>query len=308
MSVSRPRRFGMGLGLVLFLSLSCSLPAGSPAPSAPPGDAVATALAQTQAVQMTIAYAAAATLTALPGATTQAAPLPEPSSTPTYTPAWTETPSLTPTLTMTFTPSVPMISVSVDTNCRTGPGKVYDLVGALTVGKSAEVVARDPTGNYWYIRNPNNPTAFCWVWGQYATVSGNIAGLPVYTPPPTPTPVPDFTVSFASTENCILMISLEFTVKNTGSLTWQSYQATATDTDHAVTKTVTSDIFREYSGCTALAGQDDLTPGESGTATVGGFSALTLGPHFNLTIKLCSQDGLGGTCLAKSISFTIPSP
>ncbi len=305
MFISRLRRFAM-LGLALSLSLACNLPAGLSAPGAPSGDVVATALAQTQAAQTAVAYAAAATLTALQSAATQAAPLPEPSSTPTSIPAWTETPSLTPTLTMTFTPSVPMISVSVDTNCRTGPGRVYDLVGALTVGKSAEVIARDPTGNYWYIRNPNDPTSFCWVWGQYATVSGNIAGLPVYTPPPTPTPTPDFTVSFASTERCTLVVALEFTVKNTGGLTWQSYQATATDTDHAVTRTTTSNIFREYSGCTALAGQDDLTPGESGTATVGAFPVLALGPHFNLTIKLCSQDGLGGTCLTKSISFTIP--
>lgn len=292
-------------GLVLILSLACNLPGGLTAPSTPAGDLVATALAQTQAVQTAIANSAAATLAAMQSATAQAAPSPMPSLTPTATVAWTDTPTLTPTLTLTFTPTVPMVSVSVDTNCRTGPGKVYDLVGALTVGKSAEVVARDPTGNYWYIRNPSNPSSFCWIWGQYATVVGNTAGLPVYTPPPTPTPTPDFSVSFAAVESCVASRVLEFTVRNTGSLVWHSYQTVATDTDHAITRTYTSDTFYEYNGCAPLAGPDDLMPGESGTALAGPFTP-PLGPHFTLAIKLCSQNGLAGTCLTKNISFTVP--
>ncbi len=292
-------------GLVLILSLACNLPAGLTIPSAPAGDLIATALAQTQAVQTAVADSAAATLAAMQSATAQAIPSPTPSLTPTTTIAWTDTPTLTPTLTLTFTPAVPMVSVSVDTNCRTGPGKVYDLVGALTVGKSAEVVARDPAGNYWYIRNPNNPSSFCWIWGQYATVVGNTAGLPVYTPPPTPTPTPDFSVSFASVESCGPPRVLEFTVKNTGSLTWESYQASVTDTDHAITRTHRSNTFHEYDGCIALAGPDDLMPGESGTALAGPFT-IPLGPHFTLAITLCSQNGLTGTCLTKNISFTVP--
>ena len=37
--------------------------------------------------------------------------------------------------------------------------------------------------------SPYNPAGgTCWLWGQYAVVSGNTATLPEYTPPPTPTP------------------------------------------------------------------------------------------------------------------------
>lgn len=301
------RRFfnSLIIGLVLALSLACNLPAGLSATNVPAGDVVATALAQTQAVQTIVAYSAAATLAAMQAAATQAAPSPTPSITPTETPAWTETPSLTPTPTATFTPEVPMVSVSVDTNCRTGPGKVYDMVGALTVGKSAEVLARDPTGNYWYIRNPNNPASFCWIWGQYATVSGNIAGLPVYTPPPTPTPVPDFTVSYSAFEFCApTTYGLELTVKNTGSLTLESYRTVAKDLTHSVTKAWQANFFREFSGCTPLAAQDDLTPGESGTVLAGPFDHSPAGENFTVTVTLCTEDGLGGICASKTISFT----
>lgn len=107
----------------------------------------------------------------------------------------TPTITLTPTISLTPTSEVPTVSVSVDTNCRFGPGNVYQYLGALLVGESAEVVARNSAGTYWYIRNPDIAGEFCWLWGEYATVSGDTTRLPVFTPPPTPTftPVP-FTV------------------------------------------------------------------------------------------------------------------
>lgn len=97
----------------------------------------------------------------------------------------TDTPVPLPTA--TSTPSAPMVSVSVDTNCRVGPGNVYDYRGALLVGETAEVLALDPSGRFYYIPNPD-ANGYCWVWAEYATVVGSTAALPVYTPPPTPTP------------------------------------------------------------------------------------------------------------------------
>lgn len=111
------------------------------------------------------------------------APVPEDTAPPTFT----VTPSATPTITPTPTPDTPMMSVSVDTNCRVGPGGVYDYLGAILVGELAEIVARNANSTYWYIRNPD-ASGFCWAWGEYATITGNTAGLPVFTPPPTPTP------------------------------------------------------------------------------------------------------------------------
>jgi hypothetical protein len=98
----------------------------------------------------------------------------------TATPEFTATPGSTPT------PSVPTVSVSVNTNCRTGPGTQYDLIGGLNVGQTAEVVGKSTSTGYWIIRTPGGGT--CWLWGNYATVSGNVAGLQEYAIPPTPTP------------------------------------------------------------------------------------------------------------------------
>ncbi len=96
--------------------------------------------------------------------------------------------TLTPTLTLTPTQEKPMVSVSVDTNCRTGPGKVYDWIGGLLVGEQAEVVGQSMDGQYWVIKNPDK-AGECWLWGQYASVTGPTTSLAKYTPPPTPTPV-----------------------------------------------------------------------------------------------------------------------
>ncbi len=65
------------------------------------------------------------------------------SATSTFTPAFptnTPTQTLSPTPIFTPTPLVPQISVSVATNCRVGPGKAYERVGALLVGEVAQVL------------------------------------------------------------------------------------------------------------------------------------------------------------------------
>lgn len=113
---------------------------------------------------------------------------PEPTATETLIPTIT----LTPTETLTPTLDKPIVSVSVDTNCRTGPGKQYDLIGALLLGEQADVVGIYAGGEYWIIKNPDR-SGECWLWGYYASVTGPTDGLPVYTPPPTPTPVYDWT-------------------------------------------------------------------------------------------------------------------
>jgi uncharacterized protein YgiM (DUF1202 family) len=130
------------LSILLAAALACNMPAGGPPAEAP----VTSATLATMEVPVTGA---------------------------------TETPLPSPTATITLTPtsSVPMVTVSVNTNCRAGPGVVYDLVGALLVGEQAVVVGKYTAGNYWIINNPDG-SGTCWLWGQYATVTGNTLGLP----------------------------------------------------------------------------------------------------------------------------------
>jgi hypothetical protein len=98
--------------------------------------------------------------------------------------------TLTPTPIYTPTPTVPMIEVSLDTNCRVGPGKVYDMVGALLVGETTEILARGSILNYWVVDNPDYPGHECWLWGKYATVSGDTSHLPIRSAAPTPASAP----------------------------------------------------------------------------------------------------------------------
>ena len=116
----------------------------------------------------------------------------------TSTPEFTSTPGPTPTSGFTSTPTVPEVSVSTNTNCRTGPGTQYDLIGGLLVGEKAVVVGKNTSTGYWIINNPGK-SGTCWLWDEYATVSGNTAGLTEYAIPPTPTPTATSTATSTPT-------------------------------------------------------------------------------------------------------------
>lgn len=105
----------------------------------------------------------------------------------------TVTPEFTGTPGPSATPSVPQVSVTTNTNCRIGPGVQYDLIDALLIGQTAEVVGKNSgVPNYWVIKRVNG-SGTCWLWGQYATVTGNTSNLAEYPVPPTPTPSPTLT-------------------------------------------------------------------------------------------------------------------
>lgn len=161
---------------------------------------VGTYIAQTQQAQQQIEAIVTQTMAAMPTSVEEEAPVEEPSLEPsptlepTATAIGTEPPLPTATVTATETPlptatsSIPLAEVSVVTNCRTGPGKIYDWVSVLPVGRQVQVVARSANGTYWVVQNPAGPGT-CWLWGNYARVSGHTADLPVWAAPPTPTPI-----------------------------------------------------------------------------------------------------------------------
>ena len=153
---------------------------------------IETAVASTMQVEaeMTATVDARVNLTVTALATALTPPLPS------------ETPTSVPTETLTPTPEVVTVSVSTDTNCRTGPAAAYVYRGSLQVGEISEIVATSTEPNYFYIVNPDRPEEFCWLWGMYATVSGDPARLPVLTPLPRPTAAPAFTLQFYDTFDC----------------------------------------------------------------------------------------------------------
>ena len=92
------------------------------------------------------------------------------------------------------------VVVSVDTNCRTGPGQAYPSVYGLPVGVIGKVVGKNPSvSNYWVIEIPNSNGGTCWLWGQYATVTGDTTSLKVVAVPATPTPTKTITPTATKT-------------------------------------------------------------------------------------------------------------
>lgn len=151
----KKRNLFLSIFLVIALS-ACNLPSGND--EAPIDDLALTVTAQYLLLNQS-------------SATPQFTPTPGPSSTPAFTP----------------TPSIPQVTVSVNTNCRTGPSTQYDNIDSLLVGQTGTVVGKNSQTGYWII-NRLNGSGTCWLYPQYATVTGNTANLPEYPVPPTPTP------------------------------------------------------------------------------------------------------------------------
>jgi hypothetical protein len=258
---------------------------------------VAGIVASTAAAQTAFANVVAATLSAMVTNTPEF----------TFTPSLTPTPSYTPTPTFTFTPAVPLVSVSVQTNCRSGPGTAYDVLGIVNVGQTAEVVGRSASSDNWIIKLPSNPAITCWLWGFYAAVVGDTSGLPVITPPPTPTPVASFNVVYSSTEACAFVTyAIKFLITNTGSVTWESNRVITTDQVTSETEDISWDNFPNFNdiGCALVFADPNLEAGEVGYTSSMAFSANPAGHNITATIRVCSLDGMAGICKEKIITFT----
>jgi hypothetical protein len=104
------------------------------------------------------------------------------------TPSGTGSPVVTTTLTPTY--SVPMLTVRESTNCRTGPGEDYDVIVTYLSGKKLEIAGRYDPGNFWLVKSNESPTGTCWLWGEFADVTGSYWTVASVTPPPTMTARP----------------------------------------------------------------------------------------------------------------------
>ena len=278
--------------ILLIVSLACVTPS---VVATPDQNVISTAIAQT-----------------IDAGLTQYSPSLVPILTDTPVPTGTpEMPSVTPTITLTSTPVftatplIPLISVSVATNCRIGPGRAYERVGALLVGEFAEVAGRNPSGEYWYIRNPDSGNGYCWLWGQYATVSGNFAALPIFTPPPTPTPMPDFEAEFSDLDACAGIWWVDITLDNTGGLNFRSLSLTLRDTETDQILSLYSDLFSDKDNCVdPNEDRENLPAGSTRTFSSPAFSYDPTGHKLRATITLCSNPGQSGTCVTKVITFT----
>lgn len=136
-------------------------------------------------------------------------------------PAASLTPTASPLPTLTSTPA-PIANITGNTNCRTGPGSVYDLLHTYLAGDEVDLLGISPDGFFWYTSDGTGINPDCWLWGQYATPVGDTAMLPVFTPPPTPTPSPDFEIAWFHSDVGMSQYHFFFEIINTGNVTWDS--------------------------------------------------------------------------------------
>lgn len=68
-------------------------------------------------------------------------------------------------------------------NCRFGPAISYSIIGALIIGRQAEVIGKSIDETWWYVKNPSDPSTNCWLSADFVVLEGNVAALPVVSPP-----------------------------------------------------------------------------------------------------------------------------
>lgn len=162
--------------LVLILAMACNLPTaesqGTDTPALSPQDMAATSVAQTLTARVDTPQEATSEPVSDEGTT----PPEEPTATLTYTP--------------TVTPCYAMVTATVDANVRTGPGTVYDIVGALPLNSSARVFGQNDARTWWYIEFPGGSGRYAWVAGSVTTAACIPDNLQYVAAPPTPTPIP----------------------------------------------------------------------------------------------------------------------
>ncbi|PWB74257.1 MAG: hypothetical protein C3F07_08180 [Anaerolineales bacterium] len=280
------------VAVLLIASLACALP-GVPV-STPDPNTINTSVAGTIMVRLTQSAQPLIPDTGMGTPTFTFTPEP-----PTFTP----TATLSPTPVFTSTPLIPLISVSVPTNCRVGPGKVYDRVGALLVGEVTEVYGRDVTGSYWYVRNPDDPGEFCWLWGEYATLSGNTLVLPIFTPPPTPTPIPAFEADYSGLDSCVGWW-VEIRLVNIGTVPFESMSLTVRDTDTDIVLSQDSNKFTNINGCLTTDEKESLTAGAKTIISSPVFAYDPTGHKLRATVTLCTGSSQTGMCVSQVINFT----
>ena len=91
-----------------------------------------------------------------------------------------DTPTAIPTATSRLILASP---IDQPINCRFGPNISYSIIGALVVGRQAEVIGKSIDETWWYVKNPSDPSTNCWLSADFVNVVGNVEALPVVSPP-----------------------------------------------------------------------------------------------------------------------------
>lgn len=222
--------------------------------------------------------------------------------------ATSENTAATPTELTPVTGENVSITLTRNTVCRTGPATNYPSVVNIPAGQLLNAIGKlENDTDYTYIENPSVPGSYCWVFSEGAAVQGSRANLKVFNPLPTPAPESemDFSVIYSGIQECPGDdYSFNLVVTNTNKKVWQSIKIYIIDANTKKTASYSSDHFEGWTKCHVDWYQHDLTKGEHAFISPynpGHFDYSPYGGTFFIRVKLCSEEGLGGTCMDKEI-------
>lgn len=226
---------------------------------------------------------------------------PDPSSVTSQPEAVTPEPTATQPATLTPTPAL-LANITGNTNCRSGPGSVYDLLHTYLVGNEVELLGKSPNEFFWYTSDPNGLAPDCWLWVEYAAAGSDSAYLPVFTPPPTPIPFPDFEITWVNSSGAAGSLYLFFEIKNTGSVTWESalvytYEPTVPQDSGRFSNVFQTNDYTELPTTANIppGGTEYFLSGRQANPGSYGKSGDTVDIYFTA----CTENYLGGYCKTK---------
>ncbi len=91
----------------------------------------------------------------------------------------------TPAPNVTPLPGGPALTLSMNANCRHGPGTAYEAVDAFLQGQVLTIDGRNEGNSWFWVRTPGG-SSHCWVSSIVGTASGNWSGVPLVAAPPRP--------------------------------------------------------------------------------------------------------------------------
>lgn len=243
------------------------------------------------------------------GQTQTAAVPPTETSTPTEAP-------LPPTETATITPTTAILTLtfSGSTNCRRGASTYFPNIKTFAAGSVVEVIAVNPAGDFFFVKAAEAEAGGCWVWSEFATLSGDAKSLPVYTPVPTPLPTytktpppaPQYNVQFVGLTACGANWAANFSITNTGSMTLQSIRIRNYLEGVADPFVHQSNAFTQWSAGSKYAVLAEITSGKTMIVSTCQPGEFTSDPNWKTVkseIYICSTDDLKGTCTTTNLEF-----
>jgi hypothetical protein len=230
----------------------------------------------------------------------------------TIAPTMTETATLPPT--ETPTKEVVTVTLSGNTNCRKGASTYFPVITSIPAGSVVEVLARNPANDYFFVRAGESETGGCWIWKEFATLTGNIESLAIFTPVPTPlptatnTPLPgaNFTVQFAGLTGCGAGFAANFNITNTGNNTLQSVRIRNYVSGINDPFVHSSNAFSQWSGGAKYATLSEIVKGKSmivSTCEPGGFPSSPSGKDVSAEVTVCLSDDLKGACSTVNLTY-----